>query len=79
MEGGYSRKSVLTGITSFLIRICWPLGMIMIFMEHVLSSTASSLCGFHDGSKRLAMVYYWSVCKGHDNGDYLQGLLFWTG
>lgn len=42
MKGGYSRKSVLTGITSFLIVLfTMPLGhALMIFMEYVLSSTA---------------------------------------
>ena len=42
MKGGYSRKSVLTGITSFLIVLfTMPLGhALMIFMEHVLSSAA---------------------------------------
>ena len=40
MKGGYSRKSVLTGIISFLIVLfTMPLGhALMIFMEHVLSS-----------------------------------------
>ena len=48
MKGGYSRKSVLTGITSFLIVLfTMPLGhALMIFMEHVLSSTALHYAAF---------------------------------
>ena len=58
MKGGYSRKSVLTGITSFLIVLfTMPLGhALMIFMEHVLSSTALHYAAFTMGAVGLVMV-----------------------
>ena len=73
MKGGYSRKSVLTGITSFLIVLfTMPLGhALMIFMEHVLLIHSSSLCGFHDGSSRSGDGDYWSVCKRRYTTDIM--------
>ena len=49
MKGGYSRKSVLTGITSFLIVLfTMPLGhALMIFMEHVLDRKSTRLNSSH--------------------------------
>ena len=48
MKGGYSRKSVLTGLASFLIVLfTMPLGhALMICMEHALSSVALHYAAF---------------------------------
>ncbi len=66
MKGGYSRKSVLTGITSFLIVLfTMPLGhALMIFMEHVLSSTALHYAAFTMGAVGLVMVIIGVFAKG---------------
>lgn len=75
MKGGYSRKSVLTGITSFLIVLfTMPLGhALMIFMEYVLSSTALHYAAFTMGAVGLVMVIIGVFAKEiHDRhyGDY---------
>ncbi len=66
MKGGYSRKSVLTGITSFLIVLfTMPLGhALMIFMEYVLSSTALHYAAFTMGAVGLVMVIIGVFAKG---------------
>ena len=52
MKGGYSRKSVLTGLASFLIVLfTMPLGhALMICMEHALSSVALHYAAFSMGA-----------------------------
>jgi hypothetical protein len=84
MKGGYSRKSVLTGITSFLIVLfTMPLGhALMIFMEHVLSSTALHYAAFTMGAVGLVMVIIGVFAKGDTRQTLwglFGGLLFWTG
>ncbi|WP_342990136.1 MULTISPECIES: hypothetical protein [Bacteroides] len=84
MKGGYSRKSVLTGITSFLIVLfTMPLGhALMIFMEHVLSSTALHYAAFTMGAAGLVMVIIGVFAKGDTRQTLwglFGGLLFWTG
>ena len=71
MKGGYSRKSVLTGITSFLIVLfTMPLGhALMIFMEHVLSSTALHYAAFTMGAVGLVMCLQKEIHDRH-YGDY---------
>ncbi len=68
-------KSVLTGITYFLIVLfTMPLGhALMIFMEHVLSSTALHYAAFTMGAAGLVMVIIECLQKEiHDRryGDY---------
>ena len=84
MKGGYGRKSVLTGITSFLIVLfTMPLGhALMIFMEHVLSSTALHYAAFTMGAVGLVMVIIGVFAKGDTRQTLwglFGGLLFWTG
>ena len=84
MKGGYSRKSVLTGITSFLVVLfTMPLGhALMIFMEHVLSSTALHYAAFTMGAVGLVMVIIGVFAKGDTRQTLwglFGGLLFWTG
>ena len=82
MKGGYSRKSVLTGIISFLIVLfTMPLGhALMIFMEHVLSSTALHYVAFTMGAVGLVMVIIGVFAKGDTRQTLwglFGGLLFW--
>lgn len=76
MKGGYSRKSVLTGITSFLIVLfTMPLGhALMIFMEYVLSSTALHYAAFTMGAVGLVMVIIGVFAKG-DTRQTLWGII----
>ena len=75
-KGGYSRKSVLTGITSFLIVLfTMPLGhALMIFMEHVLSSTALHYAAFTMGAVGLVMVIIGVFAKG-DTRQTIMGII----
>ena len=74
MKGGYSRKSVLTGITSFLIVLfTMPLGhAFMIFMEHVLSSTALHYPAFTMGAvgHRILLVLPSKIQFSCSDRDY---------
>ena len=84
MKGGYSRKSVLTGLASFLIVLfTMPLGhALMICMEHALSSVALHYAAFSMGAVGLVMVIVGVFAKGDTRQTLwglFGGLLFWTG
>lgn len=84
MKNGYSRKSVLTGITSFLIVLfTMPLGhALMICMEHMLSSTVLHYMAFAMGAVGLMMAIIGVFAKGDTRQTLwglFGGLLFWTG
>ena len=77
MKGGYSRKSVLTGLASFLIVLfTMPLGhALMICMEHALSSVALHYAAFSMGAVGLVMVIVGVFAKGDTRQTFLIRLL----
>jgi hypothetical protein len=80
----YSKKSILTGISSFLaVLFAMPLGhALMIVMEHLLSQPALHYSAFAMGAVGLAMTIAGVFAKGDTRQTLwglFGGLLFWTG
>lgn len=84
MKGGYTKKSVLIGITSFLIvLLTMPLAhALMIIMEQMFSTTVLHYAAFSMGAVGLVMVIIGVFAKGDSRQTLwglFGGLLFWTG
>ena len=81
MKGGYSRKSVLTGLASFLIVLfTMPLGhALMIIMEHVMNETVLHYSAFAMGAVGMVMVIIGVFAQGDTRQTlwgFFGGLLF---